>query len=214
MDVPKGRMSHTLICIIAFLGYFLFPFSLLFIPQTTALFQSSYASSLLAFFVYLPYCLIIWFFYQKKFNLLPLGEFNLKQFVIPCLLLIIFACINAYIGTGEQWALMTYQTNQLAVFLFLLTLFLVAPITEEVIFRGFLLNAAIGYGKTAQWLAVIISSLLFSAVHMQYHSVQTFIFIFIIGIILCLARIKTRSLLAPIVLHSLNNIVAVLFIAF
>ncbi|WP_129586848.1 CPBP family intramembrane glutamic endopeptidase [Proteus alimentorum] len=68
-----------------------------------------------------------------------------------------------------------------------------APITEEVIFRGFLLNAGMWYGNIGKWVA-------------------TFILIFIVGIVFCQVRIGTRSLIAPIVLHGIHNTISVAFL--
>ncbi|MEY0490092.1 hypothetical protein [Proteus terrae] len=74
MEFPKDRISHSFICALAFVGYFFSSFSLLLTPSPVALFQSPYIISLVSFFIYLPYCLIIWLAYQKHIKLMPLGR--------------------------------------------------------------------------------------------------------------------------------------------
>jgi len=92
----------------------------------------------------------------------------------------------------------------------------VAVIVEEIIFRGYLINAFLGYGKS---LAVLISSILFVLIHypgwymleMQptlLNWVTASGSVFILGIILGLLFLKFRSLWICIIIHSANNLVA------
>lgn len=79
---------------------------------------------------------------------------------------------------------------------------IVAPITEEFIFRGVILQRwATKWGISAGLLS---SSLLFGFLHPQNP-----IGVSLLGIILGLLYIKTRSLIVPIAFHALNNILAV-----
>lgn len=74
------------------------------------------------------------------------------------------------------------------------------PITEEFIFRGFLLNRLIK--KTNIWLGIFISSALFAAFHLDY---KILIGTFLFGIIASLLYLKTRNLLVPILIHMFHN---------
>jgi len=79
---------------------------------------------------------------------------------------------------------------------------LVAPITEEFLFRGIILQRwATKWGISAGLLS---SSLLFGFMHPQNP-----IGLSLLGIILGVLYIKTRSLIVPIAFHALNNILAV-----
>jgi membrane protease YdiL (CAAX protease family) len=83
------------------------------------------------------------------------------------------------------------------------TLCLLAPIFEEVLFRGKLFNLL---GRTLQpSQAAMLSALAFGVVHLQP---AVIIDGFITGIILSYFYIKCRSILAPIILHAINNTVA------
>ncbi|HXI83897.1 MAG TPA: tetratricopeptide repeat protein [Verrucomicrobiae bacterium] len=86
---------------------------------------------------------------------------------------------------------------------------IVGPIVEEILFRGLI------YGALEKRLrvtgAILVSSLLFAAVHLQ---VVYFIPIFCLGLVLGWARWKANSLGLPILIHVLNNGVALLFLKF
>lgn len=89
------------------------------------------------------------------------------------------------------------------------TLVVIAPIAEEVLFRGYL------YGKLRKhvslWLAMLLTSVLFGAAHGQWNvAIDTFA----LSIVLCSLREVTGSIWAGTLLHMLKNGLAfyVLFI--
>lgn len=82
------------------------------------------------------------------------------------------------------------------------------PVGEELFFRGFV------YTTLRQWgaaLATGLSALFFAAVHQQ---LVHFLPIFLLGVVLALLLERTRSLIPPIVVHAVNNLVAVLGILY
>jgi len=82
---------------------------------------------------------------------------------------------------------------------------LVAPVCEEVFFRGFLLP---GIARAMPiWAAIAVSSLLFGVAHADLGSLAPLI---VIGLLLGIVRYKTRSLWPSIFLHTLNNVAALL----
>ena len=110
---------------------------------------------------------------------------------------------SAIRSAGSQF---TLDTNSLPLkVLFLGVLFLsiviVAPITEEFIFRGILLHRfAEKWGITT---AILGCSILFGIVHFNIYSVAIGISFTFIALI----YLQTRSLLVPITLHAMNNAV-------
>ncbi|MGH2436397.1 MAG: lysostaphin resistance A-like protein, partial [bacterium] len=58
-------------------------------------------------------------------------------------------------------------------------------------------------------IAVVLSSLFFSAVHQQ---IVHFLPIFVLGAVLAVVYERTRSLLPSVVIHGVNNVVAILSI--
>jgi membrane protease YdiL (CAAX protease family) len=79
---------------------------------------------------------------------------------------------------------------------------LVAPITEEFIFRGLLLHRW-GY-KWSSTTAILASSILFGLLHTNVVGLTIF------GIMMALLYCTTGSLWVPIVAHALNNLVVLL----
>ena len=127
------------------------------------------------------------------------------------------ALISLFIGRGsaEQMAEQEHLSDVLTGILqdpismpeFAWILFLVCvlvPIGEEIFFRGFI------YGTLRRWglaTAVVLSALFFSAVHQQIvHSLP----IFVLGVVLAVVYERTRSLLPSMVIHAVNNVVAIL----
>lgn len=101
-------------------------------------------------------------------------------------------------------------TNQLGYILAFTTLVVVAPIAEEILFRGYL------YGKlryhVPMWAAVIATSALFALVHGQWNvAVDTFV----LSVILCGLRELTGSVWSGILVHMIKNAIAfyLLFLA-
>lgn len=85
----------------------------------------------------------------------------------------------------------------------LLKLVLVAPLFEELIFRGVVLDGFLKRYKPA--VAIFFSALIFGIMHID--PVQG-TYAFFIGLLLGLIFWKTRSLLLCIILHVLNNFMA------
>lgn len=87
------------------------------------------------------------------------------------------------------------------------TLVVLAPIAEEILFRGYL------YGKLRRavptWAAILVTSLVFGFVHLQWN---VGIDVFILSIVLCCLREVTGSISAGILLHMLKNGVAFYFL--
>ena len=91
------------------------------------------------------------------------------------------------------------------IFFTLLAAVIVAPICEEVFFRGYLFGGLLR-GMNV-WLATLISALLFTLVHGDVGSAVPLL---IIGLILPVLRWRTGSLWPGIALHTLNNLIAAL----
>ena len=83
------------------------------------------------------------------------------------------------------------------------------PIYEEWIFRGVLWSALQeqASGSAGVWLATLVTSGLFAVMHLQYdfYAMST---IFVLALILSFARYKSGSLWLPVLIHILNNGVA------
>ena len=88
----------------------------------------------------------------------------------------------------------------------------VAPIIEEFLFRGFLYSQ-LQRSFLGNWGAISVSSLVWTAIHFQYE-IGILFFLFLFGLFLGYFRIKYNSLLIPVVLHALNNLLSFLLIIY
>jgi len=82
---------------------------------------------------------------------------------------------------------------------------IIAPISEEIVFRGYLYKAFRDHFKPSH--AIVLSAVIFSVLHLELLATVQ---LFIVGILLAYVYEKTGNLMAPITLHVLNNAVAFL----
>lgn len=177
--------------------------------------------------------LIVWYFTLRKYNihLSVLGLCNpiLRQSFIKCgipqlfltlfvlpgfvlILSILFTGLYRFVVTSAGWefldpanvdkALIGYGNVRLAN---IIIIGLWAPFAEELFFRGFLLPGLIkSLGKP---VGVLVGSLAFASAHL---SVGSFFPIFVIGILLSLLYLFTRSIWPGLIVHSSQNIIVIL----
>jgi len=104
-------------------------------------------------------------------------------------------------GFSEQQDILgLFPKEGILFFITILNATVIAPVIEEIIFRGALLNNLLT--KFSIKKSVIVSSLIFSLIHFQP---EVFGAIFVISLLLSRLYLKTGSLIAPIVFHILNN---------
>ena len=88
-----------------------------------------------------------------------------------------------------------------------ITLVIIAPVAEEILFRGYLLAKLRKHVPI--WVAVLITSLLFAVVHLSFN---VGVDVFALSLVLCFLRIKTGSLWPSIILHMIKNGIAFYFL--
>lgn len=98
-----------------------------------------------------------------------------------------------------------YRTAYFAPLLWF-ALIIAAPLFEELFFRGFLFT-----GIRHSWLgpvgAVLLTSLAWALIHAQYNLYEQST-IFVLGLLLGVARLKTQSIYVTIAMHALLNLLA------
>ena len=108
-----------------------------------------------------------------------------------------------------QEALQWLASGQLGAWRVLVLLFaslVLAPLAEEVVFRGILLPVLARHG-TRPWRGLLLSSLLFAALHLHAASLLPLL---AVGGACGLGFLATGHLLTPIVMHALFNAVSLL----
>jgi membrane protease YdiL (CAAX protease family) len=124
--------------------------------------------------------------------------------------------VTSVLGIGqedEQLMIDAYRAAKLAGTLpiFWLTLVVVAPIAEEVVFRGFLYrgwtHSSLGVMGT-----ILVTSTLFGLLHIQYTWIGI-VFCALSGVLFGWARWRSGTTTLPILLHVLFNLTSMTYIA-
>ena len=137
---------------------------------------------------------------------------NWKNLIIWITLFLLLIALEDYVysqfsdSITESWK-EKYTTPQML--LRGIGIVILAPISEELMFRG-LLFWRIKNSRLKISGAVIIPAILFSVIHIQYSELLTLGIIFIDGLFYGLARHFSKSVVLAIILHSLSNLGAVL----
>lgn len=93
--------------------------------------------------------------------------------------------------------------------LFYIKILLLAPVFEELVFRGVILNGFLNrYSPTK---SILVTSLLFSVLHLNP---MQFIIAFLLGLLTGWYFYKTRNLLSCIMIHSLSNLFGITMIKY
>jgi membrane protease YdiL (CAAX protease family) len=77
---------------------------------------------------------------------------------------------------------------------------IMAPISEELLFRAFIYRSLKTY--TSKNTSAVVTSLMFAGMHFNFHS---FLPLFLLGLWLCRSYEKTGNLWVPIILHAFFN---------
>ncbi|WP_437888879.1 CPBP family intramembrane glutamic endopeptidase [Phytobacter sp. V91] len=206
------RRHHALMCIAAVVIYHCVFFFPILLPGYNKLYYSGFAMLFVSLAFSLPCAVLLWRQYNRHYPFLSLGSFSLPIFAIGLATILVLNIIWQFLGVEEEWLMSLRNYSSAAQWASALAICVIAPFCEEVIFRGFLLNASIGWGRFARQKGIIVTSVLFALVHTQYQTPSTFVWLFTFSALLCVIRMVSGGLLIPVLLHMLNNTVALCFI--
>lgn len=205
MNNPSDRLQHTFFCLAALFCWYALSYVMLLLPNYASLYQSGMAAFVMHGFLLVPCSLIFWWEYSKRYRFLTLGKFAWRDLPLPVLAIVVLVVIGAFLGRPEPWVGELPSYSPMVKVALAVVFIVLAPINEEIIFRGLVLNASIGWGPRSKTIGIVTTSLIFSLLHTQYVMPTTFVSLFVFSAILCVVRIHTRGLIMPIVLHSLFN---------
>lgn len=109
-----------------------------------------------------------------------------------------------------EFMLQVYQTAYIMPLLWF-ALIVAAPLFEELFFRGFLFEG-IRHSRFGAAGALVLTSLVWAVIHLQY-DVYEIGAIFILGLVLGAARLKTGSIYTAIAMHAFTNLLATIEVA-
>lgn len=178
---------------------------------------------LTSFFTFIPLLFWIWLKFRRAkasfFPLLNSDRFSPRDLllVIPLILFTIglFSTLLYLVSLADMdlfnriqgWLdsdllVITEESSLTSVLGIIILVGVLGPFFEEVVFRGLMverLGAKYGYSG-----AVIFSSISFGFLHIDFVGAALF------GFAMCLLYLQSGSLLAPILIHMLNNLTAIL----
>ena len=140
------------------------------------------------------------------------GARQYVKWTLVCLLMLaITEALNAGLDRPIPEVLVTiYRTTRFFPLLWLAVV-VGAPLSEEIVCRGFLLK-----GLQNSWCgtvgAVMLSSLAWSVLHIAYGPYETST-IFVLGLVLGAARVNSKSIYVPIMMHAIWNLAATIQLA-
>jgi membrane protease YdiL (CAAX protease family) len=142
----------------------------------------------------------------KYLGLKTIPSEQIKWFLISIVGLIVGIIFIEYTGI-KPTALITAETYNKKVLLILGLVFF-GPFIEELLFRGFLLKRMSSLlSQKMQWLAILITAILFAGLHLQYNLIAM-AYILVVGIFLGIMKLKTDNLWFPLSFHILGNLYA------
>ena len=146
---------------------------------------------------------------------LNLGRFRILHLVLSVIVLAGFVTCESFLSYALQRPIdddliMMFTERRWAAAVFLM-LVVVAPLFEEIVFRGFMFRG-IARSPAGPWGAVMITSFLFALAHLHYPPYEMLV-VFFVGVMLGVIRLVTGSTLITITLHALGNLFAFIVLA-
>jgi len=154
------------------------------------------------------------YFNKKPFNQLKLKKINVSYVIIAILLFIPVMGLSNFIvdmvlkifpnGYSTYVDTIIKPMENTPIVILILGVGIIAPIVEELIFRGFVFARL--RSVFSIWSAIIIQAIFFAVFHGNIIQIS---YAFFIGIILGILVYKSNSLYPAIILHILNNTMSV-----
>ena len=155
------------------------------------------------------------YFFARKFNNQYLGKSVPKVFLYIFLLILLWLFSNCLSFSSFlmcdlsemlqiRWSNRNNELNYS-----LIRMILIGPVLEEFIYRKYLFNYLTTSRKQIPF-SIIITSLLFSLVHLHF---DYFLYYFLGGILLSLIYLHSRTIIVPIIVHILMNILTLFLLS-
>ncbi len=140
-----------------------------------------------------------------RFRLFPGLGWGIGGYIAAVPLVLGISLINQQIWDGKGGSnpileIALEGQDWVAITCFFLTASVLAPVFEELMFRGFLLPSLTRYVPV--WAAIVLSSLIFAVAHL---SVSEVLPLATLGIVLGITYTRSRNLLAAMLMHGLWN---------
>jgi membrane protease YdiL (CAAX protease family) len=158
--------------------------------------------------------------WHERFDFWALQSITTKRLFTWTGLGLIFWVVSTFIGEWlnipvEQFMLDVKEASDsvTVISLVVITICIVVPITEELVFRGWLYSK-ITQTKLGNIGALILSSIIFTIIHSQYDNTITFLMIFLLGLLLAFVRYRTNNISYSIAIHMIFNSLSTIALLF
>jgi len=139
----------------------------------------------------------------KKLNKKEELKIDFKLIFIGIILSLIYNVLSFYINKFFNISNLYQEIN---IFKTLISMVLIGPIIEELMFRGIIYNSL--KEKYSNMKAILITTTLFSLMHVNIFQM---IYAFALGFILIYVYEKYKTIKAPIIVHMFSNLTTTLF---
>lgn len=130
-------------------------------------------------------------------------------FVGVTLLLALLVAVLGPVEPPEQGLLSEATRGGLATVLAVIAAVVMAPLLEEVIYRGLLFQAL--HRRVGLWPAAVLSAVIFAAVHVEVTQPLFSGGLALLGVLFAWLLVRTGSLVVPIVAHAAFNAISITF---
>ncbi|HBV39445.1 MAG TPA: CPBP family intramembrane metalloprotease, partial [Erwinia sp.] len=139
----------------------------------------------------------LWRWYGQHYASVPSGSLRLGQLLIFALLLLLLIFCQSFYLQPESWTASQLNSGERLeawrTLAFSLAVVILAPVAEEIVFRGFLLQALLTLVPGQRLACALLTSLIFAGLHTQYVHLLTLIALTALSLLLCLARFHSNG---------------------
>lgn len=178
----------------------------------------------LQFFSYIPLLIVIIFFLREEFaedfidfkknikkNLIYIGLGIVAMYVCSYIVAIIYEIIGVT-GDSANESLINLLLDSSGAALMIVAVVILAPISEEVIFRKLLMGTCEKTFHFPPTVAIIVSALVFSFIHVTDLASLKFIFQYIaLALPICIVyHYSNNNIYVTMIMHFINNLISVI----
>lgn len=208
MNASSEKTLQILLCAWALFAWYAITLMVTWLPGFPRLAVSGMlmpVTCTLEFITLVPF--YIW--YKRRYRSIPCETLIFRQVGIFILLLLLLIASQSLYIQRESWLFNQFTAGDtLTPILFFLSVVVLAPVYEEILFRGFMMQGLLLWAPRQRAICSLLVSLAFAAAHSQYVHLQTLISLLLLSLLLCAARLVSGGLKLPILLHMLNNLLA------
>lgn len=133
---------------------------------------------------------------------------------LPIVIVIYVVCtsLDVGLGYGRETFMVSFLggLSALEKLLCLVMLLALPPLSEELLYRHFLMRLFPLNSRFWQWVAILSTSVLFMLMHSQYTHWPSFALIGALAVLFAFARVRTGGILVPVILHSFAEVCGML----